>query len=335
MDRLKTLSKIAFVLILVVFTQVSCTTEDILPTIELSVNQDNLSEANGSVVLTATLNIAASTAVTIPIITSGTATAMTDYSLSASVITINSGENSGSITITGAQDEQIEGIETLIINLGEASNYLVLGGSSIELTVLDDDADSDNDGVLDSNDLCPNTVGEITNNGCPFLGFLINEVLYDPASDDAGDANGDGTRDANDDEFIEFFNSGPQLDLSGYTISDASQLRHTFPSGTILGVNKVLVLFGGGNPAGTFGGALVQIASEGSLNMSNSGDFMTLSDANGNVLLTFDVEPLSNNPDEAYTRNPDLTGDFVQHSTIPEANGKLFSPGTKLDGSSF
>jgi hypothetical protein len=335
MDRLKTLSKIAFVLILVVFTQVSCTTEDILPAIELSVNQDNLSEANGSVVLTATLNIAASTAVTIPIITSGTATAMTDYSLSASVITINSGENFGSITITGVQDEQIEGIETLIINLGEASNYLVLRGSSIELTVLDDDADSDNDGVLDSDDLCPNTVGEITNNGCPFLGFLINEVLYDPASEDAGDANGDGTRDANDDEFIEFFNSGPQLDLSGYTISDASQLRHTFPSGTILGVNKVLVLFGGGNPTGTFGGALVQTASEGSLNMSNSGDFMTLSDTNGNVVSTFDVEPLSNNPDEAYTRNPDLTGDFIQHSKIPEANSKLFSPGTKLDGSSF
>lgn len=334
MNRLNTLNSIVFMLILVVFTQVSCTTEDILPAIEMSIDNDNLSEANGSVVLTATLNIATTTSVIIPIRTSGTA-ALSDYSLSALAITINSGESSGSIIITGVQDQEIEGIETLIINLSETSSYLVLKGSSIEITVLDDDADTDNDGVLDSNDLCPNTVGEVANNGCPFLGFLINEVLYDPASGDAGDANGDGTRDPNDDEFIEFYNSGPQLNLSGYTVSDESQVRHTFPSGTILGVNKVLVLFGGGNPTGTFGGALVQTASEGLLNITNSGDIMTVRDANGNVVIVFDTNPLSGNPDEAYTRNPDLSGDFQQHGTIPEANGKLFSPGTKVDGSSF
>lgn len=313
----------------------ACDTEDILPALELSANNTNLSEASGTITISATLNSAATQQLTIPLSFSGTATQSSDFSVSATVITINKGNDSGSITFTGLQDESVEGIETIIISLGNVQNVLLLSSSTITIDVLDDDSDSDGDGVLDANDLCPNEAGEIENNGCPWLGFLINEVLYDPAGDITGDANGDGTRDANEDEFIEFYNSGPELDLSGYTISDASALRHTFPAGTILQPNGVLVVFGGGTPTGSFGGALVQIASEGELNMTNAGDLVTLADASGNVVLTFDVEPLSNNPDESYTRHPDLTGGFEQHSTIEGANGVLFSPGTKLDGTSF
>ena len=190
-------------------------------------------------------------------------------------------------------------------------------------------------GVLDAVDFCPDVAGSADNNGCPWLGFLINEVLYDPETGDEGDANGDGTRDANGDEFIEFFNSGPEMDMSGYSLSDASQIRHVFPAGTVVPLNGVLVLFGSGSPTGNFGGAVVQTASTGSINMNNAGDFVTLQDTSGTIVLTFDVEPLSNNPNESYTRNPDLTGDFVQHSGIEVANGALYSPGTMLDGSSF
>ena len=71
------------------------------------------------------------------------------------------------------------------------------------------------------------------------------------------------------------------------------------------------------------------------LNMNNSGDFMTISDPSGTPILTFDIEPLSNNPNESYTRNPDLTGEFEQHSGIQSSGGRLFSPGTKLDGTPF
>ena len=323
------------VLVCLGFYLVSCSTEDISPALELSVDDTSLSEDNGVIILTATLNATVTEQIVVPISISGTATESSDYSSSATEITISSGSSSGSITFTGLQDTNIEGVETLILSVSNAQNFILLSNSEITVSVLDDDSDSDGDGVLDANDDCPNEVGDISNNGCPFLGFLINEVHYDPESGDPGDANGDGTRDANEDEFIEFFNSGPELDLSGYTISDASSVRHTFPSGTIIPVNGVLVLFGGGTPTGDFGGALVQIASEGQINMSNSGDFVTLADPMGNVVLTFDVEPLSNNPNESYSRNPDLTGEFVQHSTIDEANGSLFSPGTKLDGSSF
>ncbi|WP_299520972.1 lamin tail domain-containing protein [Winogradskyella sp.] len=313
----------------------SCTTDDIKPALSLSSDGTSLSENNGSLTVTATLNAESPNSVSIPINLSGAATINTDYSISTSEIIINAGNTSGSVTFTGIQDMEIEGTEIIELSLGNVNEFLVLTVSSITIEVLDDDSDSDNDGVLDANDECPDEAGEIENNGCPFLGFLINEVNYDPESGLAGDANGDGTRDPNEDEFIEFFNSGPELDLSGYTVSDADQLRHTFPSGTILPVNSVLVLFGGGNPTGNFGGALVQTASEGLLNMSNAGDFMTIADPSGNVVLTFDIEPLSNNPNESYTRNPDLTGDFVQHASVDEANGALFSPGTKLDGSDF
>ena len=42
-----------------------------------------------------------------------------------------------------------------------------------------------------------------------------------------------------------------------------------------------------------------------------------------------------NNPNESYTRNPDLIGEFEQHSGIESSGGRLFSPGTKLDGTPF
>jgi len=313
-------------------TMASCTTDDVDPAlIEVSASQTDLNEADGTVTVTATLNASAPSAMTIPLVVSGTATLGTDYSMTASQINISSGASTGSVTLTAIQDTTVEGIETILISVG-----------SIELSIslLDDDADSDADGVVDSEDECPDIPGEVANNGCPFLGFLVNEVLYDPESDLTGDANGDGVRDANDDEFIEFFNSGLELDMSGYKLYDATALadgvpRHVFPPGTIVPANGVIVVFGGGNPTGSFGGALVQTASGGAINMNNAGDLVTLEDATGNVVLTFDVEPLSDNPNESYTRYPDITGDFVQHAAVTEANGALFSPGTKVDGTSF
>ncbi len=313
----------------------SCTTEDIFPSVELGLDSTTLSEAGGEITLSATLNSAAPEAISLALVFGGTASENQDYSSSSSVIFIDSGTSSGTVTISAIQDIEIESIETITVSVTSGSGVLLLSDSLIEIAMLDDDSDTDSDGVLDAVDACPDVAGSSENNGCPWLGFLINEVLYDPEAGDAGDANGDGTRDANGDEFIEFFNSGPEIDMSGYTISDASQVRHVFPAGTVVSLNGVLVLFGGGTPTGNFGGAVVQTASTGSINMNNAGDFVTLQDTSGTIVLTFDVEPLSNNPNESYTRNPDLTGEFVQHSGVDAANGALYSPGTMLDGSSF
>jgi len=313
----------------------SCTTEDILPAVELGLDATTLSEAGGELTLTATLNSAATEPISLALVFGGTASENQDYSTSSSAIFIDTGMSSGTVTIFAIQDIELESIETITVSVSSGSGVLLLSNSVIEIAMLDDDSDTDSDGVLDAVDSCPDVAGSSDNNGCPWLGFLINEVLYDPETGDAGDANGDGTRDANGDEFIEFFNSGPEMDMSGYSLSDASQVRHVFPAGTVVPLNGVLVLFGSGSPTGNFGGAVVQTASTGSINMNNAGDFVTLQDTSGNIVLTFDVEPLSNNPNESYTRNPDLTGEFVQHSGIEVANGALYSPGTMLDGSSF
>lgn len=314
---------------------ISCESDDIDPALSLDLDNTELSELGGIVTLTATLNGAATETINIPLNISGTATSGVDYAISSTNITVNQGQTSGFVTFTGLEDGLIEGEETIEIALSSVANVILLSDVNLSITVLDADVDSDGDGVPDALDDCPNLAGEPDNNGCPFLGFLINEVLYDPASGIEGDANGDGTRDPLEDEFIEFFNSGPELDISGYTISDASQVRHVFPEGTIVPMNGVIVVFGGGDPTGSFGGAMVQTATAGQLNMNNAGDFVTVQDANSNVIATFDITPLSGNPNEAYTRNPDIFGEFERHPDIPEANGALQSPGTKIDGSSF
>ena len=59
---------------------------------------------------------------------------------------------------------------------------------------------------------------------------------------------------------------------------------------------------------------------------------MTFTDSSGNMIIEFDVTPLSDNPNESYTRDPDLSGGFVQHNGV---SGTLFSPGTKTDGTSI
>ena len=323
------------------FTLQSCDTDDIVPALTLTSSSNELSENQGMITITASLNSELNHDIAVPISFSGTATLNEDYVTTETSLIIPSGNSSGSLSISSMQDEDIEDIETIIISI-EAQDDVIVLSTSITISILDDDSDSDGDGINDSDDDCPNEAGLPEYNGCSQPLLIINEVLYDPPSGIEGDANGDGIREAQEDEFIEFVNLGGTLDLSGYTVHDNAQERHVFPQGTIIPSGGVLVLFGGGNPTGAFGNAIVQTASAGILNMNNAGDFVTVYNSNGEVVLTFDVEPLSNNPDESYTRYPDLNlepGDdgilFYQHAGIGEALGAFFSPGTKIDGTNF
>jgi len=332
--------RIVFLLALL-FIFNSCDTDDISPAVSLTASSSEISEDQGLITISATLNSETNQEIIIPVTFSGTAIFGEDYISSESSLIIPSGESSGSLSISSMQDNDIEDIETIIISI-EANDDVIVLSSSLTITILDDDADSDGDGINDSDDDCPNEAGVPEYNGCSQPLLIINEVLYDPPSGIAGDANGDGTREAQEDEFIEFVNLGGTLDLSGYTVHDNAQERHIFPQGTVLPSGGVLVLFGGGNPTGAFGNAIVQTATNGILNMNNAGDFVTVYNANGEVVLTFDIDPLSNNPDESYSRYPDLNTEpdsegnlFYQHASIPDSGGTLFSPGTKVDGTNF
>ncbi|WP_235299249.1 lamin tail domain-containing protein [Portibacter marinus] len=185
-----------------------------------------------------------------------------------------------------------------------------------------------------------NFAGGSVNNG---VGFIINEVLFDPPGGDAGDANGDGTRSASEDEFIEFVNdSDESVDLSGYTLFDANNLetmepRHIFAEGTVIPPGGVYVLFGGGTPTGSFGEAQVAVSTTGNMNLSNSDDVITILDTDNNVFMTFDTQDegagIDFGSDQSVTRSPDLEGSFTLHTTVNPA--LLYSPGTKADGTSF
>ncbi|MDH3620826.1 MAG: lamin tail domain-containing protein [Gammaproteobacteria bacterium] len=171
--------------------------------------------------------------------------------------------------------------------------------------------------------------------GCPSA-WVINEVHADPDGTIDGDANGDGTRNSSQDEFVEIVNrTGNDVDVSGWTLADGFTVRHTFPAGSVIYDGCSAVVFGGGTPTGAFGNSLVQTATTGSIGMNNGGDTVTLNDgASDLVSVSYGSEGGAN---QSVTLDPDVTGSlpFVQHSVATDSGGALFSPGTKIDGSQF
>jgi predicted extracellular nuclease len=165
---------------------------------------------------------------------------------------------------------------------------------------------------------------------------VINEILADPASGLAGDANGDGVRSATEDEFVEIVNnSDDNINISGWELADGYKVRHVFPGGTVVPAHCAIVVFGGGTPTGAFGGAAVLTASTGSLGLNNGGDTVTLSDGTNEVAsVSYGGEGSDN---QSLTRDPDITGalPWVKHSQATGSGGASFSPGTRIDGSTF
>ena len=166
----------------------------------------------------------------------------------------------------------------------------------------------------------------------------INEFLADPPDGAAGDANGDGSRDSSQDEFIEVLNrTGGPADVGGFSISDADSIRFTFPIGTIIPANEAAVIFGGGNPTGEFGNARINgLVFKSVLSLNNSGDTITIKDGANNIVETVAFGSAEGSINQSINRNPDGSGTiFAPHSTIAESNGRLFSPGARVSGEPF
>ncbi|OJT21307.1 endonuclease [Archangium sp. Cb G35] len=152
---------------------------------------------------------------------------------------------------------------------------------------------------------------------------FINEIL---ANEAGSDVNG---------EFVEIVNSGgTAADLSGWTLSDASGVRHTFASGTSLAAGKAIVVFG--SAAGIPSGVSNAVgASTSMLNLSNSGDTVTLKNASGTTVNTTTYSSsLSGTDGVSMNRNPDVTssGTFVLHTTL---SSSASSPGKRANGTAY
>jgi len=161
--------------------------------------------------------------------------------------------------------------------------------------------------------------------------LIINEILFDPPSGLVGDANLDGVRSSGADEFIELYNSGiGGIDISSWSMTDGVATRHVFPLNTIIDPYTFLVVFGGGNPI--LPDIKWQIASTGGLSLNNSGDSVTLIDSGSGIIDQVILGKIAGN-DQSVNLFLDGEGsEFFLHSTLEQAQGSLFSPGTSVDG---
>lgn len=152
---------------------------------------------------------------------------------------------------------------------------------------------------------------------------IFSEILADPPAGAAGDANADGTPSSTQDEFVEFFNNSvSSIDISNWFLTDATAMRHVFPSGSIIPAYDYLVVFGGGSFSPT---ALKQKASTGGLSLNNTGDTVKIFDATGLLVEELTYTSLANQDQSIVRATP--TSQFVLHSSLPENQGKVYSPG--------
>jgi endonuclease/exonuclease/phosphatase family metal-dependent hydrolase len=152
---------------------------------------------------------------------------------------------------------------------------------------------------------------------------IVNEILAnEPGSSTAG-------------EFVEIVNIGTAAaDLSGWTLSDATATRHTFPAGTTLAAGQVIVVFAGASaiPAGLTSAVA---ASTGALALNNGGDTVTLRSNSATIVSSFTyTSALASQDGVSMNRNPDggATASFVLHTALTAAPS---SPGTRANGTAW
>ena len=113
---------------------------------------------------------------------------------------------------------------------------------------------------------------------------LVFSELHISAGRKRGDTNRDGV--LKDEEFVEILNAGSTpACLTGWSLHDKRGKRHVFPLGRALAAGEVIVVFGGGIPTGSFGGAQVQTVTVQKLGLTDRGDVLTLKDGADQVAL--------------------------------------------------
>jgi hypothetical protein len=262
--------------------------------ITLGTVSGNTSEDGAPATFTAVLNVAPTSDVVLDI-TSGD-TAEVNVSPSTLTFTAANWDTPQTITATGVNDSDQDGDKdvTITVAVDDALSDAAYAGLSQTITVTNEDNEPSR--------------------------LIINEFLAAPG----GDANGDGTTNTGDDEFVEIYNNTlSDIDVSGYMINDSSGLRHTFTSGSVIPAGDVIVVFGGGTP--TNFSCVTQISSVGFLGLNNGGDTITILDASSAIVTSYSYGS-EGGDNQSLGRDVDITGDFKKHSEIT-SNPVDFSPG--------
>ena len=228
---------------------------------------------------------------------SGVTNVKLEYTLDGStwsVITSSTAASAGSYTWTVPSSTTT----TARVRVSDAANSLITDTSNAAFTIT-------------------------TSTGGGAAQVFINEVL---ANEPGSDVNG---------EFVELVNSGgTAADLSGWTVSDSTGVRHSFASGTTLAAGAAIVVFGGatGIPAGLSNAVA---ASTGTVGLGNSGDTVTVKNSAGTTVNTTTyASSLASTDGVSMNRSPDGSsgGTFVLHTTLSSAAS---SPGKRVSGTVF
>ena len=164
----------------------------------------------------------------------------------------------------------------------------------------------------------------------PTYALFISEVLADPPTGAAGDANQDGQRNGYEDEFVELYNAGSApVDISGWRLGDSSSLENffQFPANAVIEPGSYVVLFGGGNPSGF---TVPVYTDDGTIGngLKNSGESIHLIDDTDTEVVVVAHDPWPS--DQSIVRNPPDSEAFVPHKTASTTDAP-FSPGRATD----
>ena len=236
------------------------------------------------------------------------------------------------VTLSSSDDsEALIATETAVILAGEES--VTLPGSIDAVNDTIEDGDQEVVITATATGLASATASLIVTDDNDVSPIAITEILADIPSGSAGDANGDGNTDSSDDEFVEILNkSGAPLDMSGWSLRDRSEERHLFPAGTVLASGCAIVVFGGGSVDNLGGSAIYQTVSSIRLGLNNAGDTVSVYDSQGDLVASVSYGSEGGN-DQSLVRDPEISDGFTLHGSI--GDGRLFSPGTRSDGSDF
>ena len=161
----------------------------------------------------------------------------------------------------------------------------------------------------------------------PTYALCISEVLADPPTGAAGDANQDGQRDGYEDEFVELYNAGSaSVDISGWRLGDSTPSDNffQFPSDAVIEPDSYIVLFGGGNPTGFTIPVYIDDGKIGSNGLTNKGEDIHLIDDTGDTVAVVSHSPWPTK--QSLVRHPPDGDEWVAHK-IASTIKALFSPG--------
>ena len=155
---------------------------------------------------------------------------------------------------------------------------------------------------------------------------VISEVLADPPSGAAGDANQDGERETYGDEFIELYNAGSApVDISGWRLGDSTSLENffEFPANAVIESGSYVVLFGGGNPTGF---SVPVYTDDGKIGngLTGKGEDVHLINDTGDTVAVISHDDWPSK--QSLVRHPPDGDELVPHKTASTVKA-LFSPG--------